>query len=431
MHAPRHLLLALLLPAIVWSACGSDETAPASQPLPEASAEAEVDSATDTGADAEADSSPEADAPDVADATQEPIQDAAREQEPAFDGPPWFGCTSEPEAPDAVVVTAFDLADQYFGPEDRRTIEAQVALPDAGDWDRIDAVLDLACPQDGDCDNWDRLASVSLVEGAGTSNEETFELLRYVTPYDTTLCFRADVSAFAPRLKGTKTLRSFLDTWVGPASTGQGHGWRVSLRFVFHPSTGGPAQGPLEVIPLWQSDLEVGNPDNPVSAQVPTKTVAVAPGVTRAELRVLATGHGQGNRSNCAEFCQLVQRLEVNGQPFTFNPWRSDCGANPIGPKQHGTWKYARNGWCPGAVVVPQVLDISDAIGAGQDNTFSYDITSTNQSAYENTCRPGAGDASNQCPGCVFSSSPGNCDYNGGNHTRPFEKVSVELVLYP
>ena len=33
-----------------------------------------------------------------------------------------------------------------------------------------------------------------------------------------------------------------------------------------------------------------------------------------------------------------------------------------------------RNGWCRGAVVVGDILDITDNVTAGEDNVFDYDI---------------------------------------------------------
>ena len=97
---------------------------------------------------------------------------------------------------------------------------------------------------------------------------------------------------------------------------------------------------------------------------------------------------------------------------------------------QDGTWPYNRNGWCPGAPVEPQIVDVTDDVLAGAENTIGYDIVVDEGVAYENTCRPGAGDEDNYCEGCVFDDQPGNCDYNGSYHTTPIEFLSVHLYVW-
>ncbi len=41
-------------------------------------------------------------------------------------------------------------------------------------------------------------------------------------------------------------------------------------------------------------------------------------------------------------------------------------------PNQSGTWVYGRGGWCPGLEVVPWVVDITDDVVVGEENTVSY-----------------------------------------------------------
>ncbi|MFH1436941.1 MAG: peptide-N-glycosidase F-related protein [Pseudomonadota bacterium] len=167
-----------------------------------------------------------------------------------------------------------------------------------------------------------------------------------------------------------------------------------------------------------------------VTDQLTEQSVTIPAGISRAEVRAVVTGHGQGNQSNCAEFCHLNQVVGVNGTEFSFDPWRYDCDENPIGPLQAGTWTYERAGWCPGAYVLPHVFDITEALSPGAENTFTYGILTRTLRVYENTCRPGAGDEDNTCVGCVFNDNPGNCDYDGGMHTQPGDRVSVQLLLY-
>ena len=76
--------------------------------------------------------------------------------------------------------------------------------------------------------------------------------------------------------------------------------------------------------------------------------------------------------------------MSFNGTIFSTNPWRDDCEFNPVSP-QYGTWEYDRNGWCPGGVAVGDLVDITDAVQMGSDNTFDFDIVLANGSVYENT----------------------------------------------
>jgi len=338
--------------------------------------------------------------------------------------PPWSLCTDGDEPPGATVVTVFELEDQYYNPEDLRTIESEVDFPE-GTWAGIGMRYDLTCPADGDCDNWDRLAYVTLVDGS-----EEIELERYITPYNVGMCVTTDVTRFAPRLTGTKTVRSFISTWVGPDEPVHGHGWRVTLTFIFHPGTA-PGGLPDETVQLWPTtSVGVGDPDVTVEDQLAPATVPIPADTTRAELRVIVTGHGQGNAFNCAEFCNLIQHVSVNGDDHSYDPWRADCPLNPIGPYQAGTWTYSRSGWCPGALVVPEIFDITSSVTPGEDATIAFSILTGAGEVYENTCRPGAGGTENLCTGCAFDSDPGNCDYDGGMHTAPSDMVTVQLMLY-
>jgi hypothetical protein len=343
-------------------------------------------------------------------------------------GPPWYECNASPAPEGSTTVTVFDRAAQYFSQQDdKRTIAAAANLPASGPWKEIRFRLLLECPADGKCDWWDRLASVSLLENPGATDERALELERYVTPYRVGFCFETDVTAFASVLSGERTFRSFIDTWVGPSST-NGHGWRVTVKLIFVPGT--PAANPPKVINLMPPlGVVVGDPQRPVKDQAKIGPVKIETTLSTAMLRMIATGHGQGNLDNCAEFCGLDESMEINGSASSRSVWRSDCAENPLGSRQKGTWQYDRDGWCPGAYVIPVLTDVTGELTAGADNTFIPDVLSGG-ATYVNTCRPGAGGAENICDGCVFSGSKGNCDYNGGDHTEPYMQTSYQLFLY-
>jgi hypothetical protein len=157
--------------------------------------------------------------------------------------------------------------------------------------------------------------------------------------------------------------------------------------------------------------LVYGDPARPIAQ---TRDVAVPAGSAHA-LRAFVTGHGQGNKSNCAEFCQKKHSLKVDGVAKEQTIWRNDCQTTAV-PGQAGTWQYPRAGWCPGADVKPWTVDVD--LKGKTTASIVYDVE-----AYENTCRPDA----QTCTGCTLGSS---CAYDGGNHTEPVYWVSTVLIAY-
>ncbi len=390
----------------------------------------ETDSVEASDASSRDDTQPDTSDRDSTSAGGTDTQPAQAPEPPELGPGPWYGCLPGAPPPGATVVSVFDLADHYFNPEDRRNIDARVEFPESGSWQRIDLRVELSCPEDGDCDNWDRFANVMLVEDPGGEDEKLVEIERYITPYNVPMCFQTDVTGFASTLRGEQTIRSFIDTWVGPHEAIHGHGWRVSLDFIFY--EGQTDHEPSQVIQLWPyGTVKVGDPADPIEEQLATRTVEIPSDITRAELRLIATGHGQGNAGNCAEFCRLQPSINVNDTAsLEFNPWRFDCAKNPNGDEQAGTWSYNRLGWCPGAYVTPEVVDITDSVEPGKEAVFKASIVDAQGQTYTNTCRPGAGDEQNLCQGCVFDENSGNCDYDGGAHTAPVVRTTAQLLLY-
>jgi hypothetical protein len=353
------LALAALLPLALLAGCGDDGGG---------AADAGLDAGTDTDSDADA-------GPDGGSAV--PLYDFAA-------AAPWYQC---PESlPEGVeIVTVFDRADQYFGDEDLRTIQSVVDFPAETGWAQVGLWFELECPADGDCDNWDRAGYVQLVLNPEEDPAEwqQVELARQVTPYNMGMCEYIDVTPLADLLTGERTLTSFIDTWVGPGNS-NGHGWRVTVKLVFYP---GSDATPEEAVNIWGSrSITVGEVDAgaTVDDQVDPVLVGVPLGTSQVLAHLTTTGHSFGNTGNCAEFCQMRQDLYVNGTLFSVNPWRDDCEENPVSP-QGGTWQYDRNGWCPGAIAVGQLVDVTEAIDPGVDNEFDFDIRLADGDEYVNT----------------------------------------------
>ena len=314
------------------------------------------------------------------------------------------------------MLTLFDGEHIYFGQRNQRAVDVEITFPDAElGYESITLNLALRCPNGTLCDWWDRHGHLGIVNRPGSDEESLVEIARFITPYRVEAAWTLDVTSLRPLLAGTQTVRVFIDTWVGPGHA-NGEGWLVdaSLDMV----GGIPDPLPIAVVPVWnETTYETGNPGNPIAAQVPDVTVEIPAEATRAELRTLITGHGQGNAENCAEFCPKVHGFQVGTQDWQRTVWRDDCAENPVQP-QAGTWQYPRAGWCPGADVIPWVEDVTEAIEAGTSVTLRYATE-----PYENTCRPDA----SPCSGCTLGTG---CDYDGGNHTMPVYKMSAAIIVY-
>lgn len=288
-------------------------------------------------------------------------------------------------------------------------------FPDAGIlYRKIVVFYRIECPgAPADCDPWDRKGSLRVV-----GDPEWTEIARIVTPYDITggnrpghCVWEIDVSDYEPLLRGEVTLAHYIDTWIGDA-----RGWIVTIDFAF--IEGVPLLKPTRVVNLWQNDyLVYGNPQNPVENFLTPRVVDIDEGVAAVKLRMITTGHGQGNTDNCSEFCPKTHTFVSNGAVFNHILWRGDCEDNPCSP-QGGTWLFDRAGWCPGDKVTPWDVFITNTVTPGQPATLDYDIQ-----PYENVCAP-------YHPDCVPTGECPDCNFNYSGHTEPHWVVQTQLIYY-
>jgi hypothetical protein len=314
------------------------------------------------------------------------------------------------------LVTPFDKTHIYFaGDDNKRIVDLPASFPAEGVYSQIVLHLSLECPQGG-CDPWDRFASLGIVTEKGATPEEdtVIEVARYITPFHVGAVWDVDVTELRPLLSGEVMMRAFIDTWVGPGSP-YGAGWLVSASFEM--KGGIPAKVPVAVTPVWNRRyVPYGDPAKPVADSVPAQDAALPEGSSHA-LRVFVTGHGQGNKDNCAEFCKRTHTVTAGVTPYPSEIWRTDCATTGV-PGQQGTWKYSRAGWCPGAVVLPWTVDITPDVAGAASVKVAYAVED-----YENTCRPDAA----VCEGCTLGTA---CEYDGGAHTEPNYQVSALVVTY-
>lgn len=320
-----------------------------------------------------------------------------------------------PEIGADVTVDGFVKKPVYFtGTDNQRVVDAEATFPKTGAYAQIILHLSLECPS-GKCDAWDRFATLGVVtqKGDKPENDTVLELARFITPYGVGAAWDLDVTDLRPVLRGPLTLRTFIDTWVGPGSA-YGNGWLVSASFEM--KGGVPEKEAVAVLPIWTMHSGVyGDPSKPLTGSFPEQKPTLPAGATSFAVRALITGHGQGNLENCAEFCPRDHTITVGTTPHKEKIWRTDC-ATTAAPGQKGTYKLSRAGWCPGADVRPWVFDVTADVAGGAK--FSYDAAT-----YVNSCRPDAA----TCEGCSLGT---DCKYDGGNHTEPAYFVSAVLIAY-
>lgn len=288
-------------------------------------------------------------------------------------------------------------------------------FPDSGlPWQRVLLRYEIGCPgAPGDCDPWDRLGHLRLVQGT-----EAYEIARIVTPYDITggtrpgtCTWLLDVTDYLPLLHGQVTLSNYIESWIGGD-----RGWLVTIDFAF--IEGNLEYKPFRIVNLWRADYAVyGDPSRPIDDHFPPIPVDVPPDAERIKARVICTGHGQGNTHNCSEFCRKDHTLKADQAVYVHQVWRADCELNTCSP-QGGTWTYDRAGWCPGDKVTPWDNDVTSSVTPGTTAIFDYDIQS-----YENFCRPNN-------PNCISGQTCADCNYNYNGHTEPIWSVQGQVVFY-
>lgn len=318
-------------------------------------------------------------------------------------------------------VVAFERAHVWFGKENRRELVIAVDFPEQGAFAKIRLDLELSCPQGG-CDAWDRFGSLAIVPE--DQPQQRIELARFITPYGVGGAWSIDLTDLRPLLKGKVHIAAFIDTWVGPDSGRYGAGWLLGARFHFSP--GKPPRQVAAVIPVFpRTSVVYGNPGQPIASQLPARQLQLPSRSPHWVIRSFVTGHGQGNRDNCAEFCAKTHHLQLQDQMFSKRIWRDDCDQNPLNT-QKGNWKYPRAGWCPGSPVSPWLVDVSRAVsgtGKGTSTGPSEISVAYAVEAYDNSCRPDAP----ICSACTLGTG---CAYDDGRHTEPRWIVSSLLIAY-
>ena len=278
-------------------------------------------------------------------------------------------------------VTVFDDNYIHFTPDDPtrydtedvaaddngRVASHSLTLPEISGPTRITAHLVIKpIPQDELVvhDKWDRAGNVTVrVDGL------PLELVKFVTAYGGRTEFDVDLTHLAPVLTGPVIIDAFIDTWVTPA-------WQVDLDL--HYQTDTTVANPLWATPLFydQSFTTATEADGGIEA-----AVEIPAGLSKVLLHYLVSGHCTDGRG-ADEFVSKDNVLSVDGTVvYRYQPWRDDCiefrAINPYTRRwSDGTWSsdYSRSGWCPGDIIEPLSLNLSDHLPGEQQHRVGLQI---------------------------------------------------------
>ena len=301
-------------------------------------------------------------------------------------------------------IVAFDAVHQSFGDlGNNRTVIDTIRFPESNsNFSEITMNVNLECPNGG-CDPWDRKAKISVMH-----LEEWYEIGRYVTPYGVECGWSFDVTDYRSILKGEVPILSYIDTWVRP-------GWLVTIEFHF--ISGTPNYDYTAVRNIWNEDYVVYG-DESIPINIPSVTEYIPMDAEAVYLRMITTGHGQGNTDNAAEFSYRVHEIHLDGEmEFLHDFWRSDCESNSCSP-QNGTWQYDRAGFCPGDKVLHDDFYLEGNLFYGDTIKFDYVLED-----YINYCSPNN-------PSCVDGTTCPQCNYNNNGHTEPFYFIASQLIIH-
>jgi hypothetical protein len=317
---------------------------------------------------------------------------------------------------DTTVVYTFDHQNHNNGNSGRSHTE-QFEFPDGSvSYNQVIMTYLMSCPN-GNCDPWDRLGRLFVVQQIDDTTEEQIEIARIITPYNIvggggpgTCTWEFDMTEYLPILRNEVTMRSWIDTWIG-----SGQGWECTCTFYF--IEGELSHTPYRVINLWDIGyLAYGNPENPPADRLGEWIADIDEFTDFVTFRVWTTGHGQGNTHNAAEFSRKDHGVWLDFQNFEQELWRNNCEYNQCSP-QGGTWTFDRAGWCPGDRVYPWEITEFEFNTDADLSVFYY------VEPYENLCRPNN-------PDCISGVTCPDCNYNYNGHGEPYYVTSGQLILW-
>lgn len=260
-----------------------------------------------------------------------------------------------------------------------RIFVRSVELPDASamaNYDTMEFDVTVNCRHGNvfGCSEWDRIGFIELcLDGEGC--EDRRELARWITPY-----WRRgerrwiwDATPTLPLVAGGG------QTWIRIV---MGPGWERKTprdaRFELRLSRRSSGPVPVGAVRAFTG----GNWDSEYNASKAPFTFTPPATATRVELAVIVSGHGDAQGSRCSEWCDHRHEFAINGSELPQIDGGMGIGSGTgcadeaarlgVPPGQWGNWSQKRAYWCPGLPVAPIVLDMTDQVVPGQENTLTY-----------------------------------------------------------
>lgn len=204
--------------------------------------------------------------------------------------------------------------------------------------------------------------------------EEPFELVndieigRYITPYG--IGFDLGPQGFT-WIYDVTDYQKYLNGMVDLAA----HNTQelVDVKFAFIEGT--PPRDVHNIEPVWGNFRSYQYSDMASDAVLSATPVILSDSSEMFKIKTRLTGHGQVGDAACCEWAEKDHQIIIDGVPrFSWNIWRNtECGTNP-NTGQGGTWPYAREGWCPGDMVVEYDHELTSFVTPGDTISVDYNI---------------------------------------------------------
>jgi len=239
--------------------------------------------------------------------------------------------------------------------------------------------LDMRCPSNLSCGEWDYLNHIFIGRRRGDYNDTlNWEIARFITPYGLQFdkkwehTWNWDLSDLESLFRDSVEIY-YMHTGYEAKND---RGWIINMRFILEE---GPQERPITQLSyMYRVNAPYGN-DSLFAARTPERNWVSAEGTKTTRIKIIQTGHGMDKPSNCAEFCPRQRFLYIDSVcQDTSWVWRENCGSNPVFP-QGGTWIYDRAAWCPGQSVEPYHFEFAD--GEGQNHRFDLGMESYTKSS--------------------------------------------------
>jgi hypothetical protein len=286
---------------------------------------------------------------------------------------------------DITHVVSHDHVFVVTDPSDGTNSYSQWAVfpPDPANYRTITLWITYACPDGLHCGEWDYIDQIMLRRTGGNAGPvRNIELARMISPYgwrfdsEWKFTWHTDITDFAFLLRDSVEIE-FVHTGY---ENNTDRGWVITLDFEI--THGRPAMTCLGMDTLWCGSFPYGDTTRDIEQLLAPISFTAPAEADIARLRIHQTGHGMDDSANCAEFCRKWRHVYFGDSLInTRDLWRK-CGDNPLYP-QAGTWIFDRANWCPGAVVYPDIYDLS----LDDDGPHSVDLA---MEPYVNPNQPSA-----------------------------------------